>query len=80
MYWDRAQIIGANLRKLRRDNGLTIQELAKKLNTAPSNVTHLEQGKHSNPEKSPLMPKICNYFGVNPKALLSIKSWGDEDE
>lgn len=80
MYWDTAQIIAANIRKLRRDAGMTVVELGEKLGTSPSNINHLEQGKHSHPLQSPTMAKICHYFQVAPKTLTYIKSWGGEDE
>lgn len=80
MYWDTVQIIAANLRKLRRDAGMTVKELGEKLETSPSNINHLEQGKHSNPMKSPVMAKICHYFQVEPQTMMSIKAWGSGDE
>ncbi|MFD1429577.1 helix-turn-helix domain-containing protein [Lacticaseibacillus mingshuiensis] len=62
------QIIGQNIRRLRKANGYTQKQFAEKLETIEQTVSKIERGVFS-PSTDSLM-KICTIFGVTPNDLM----------
>lgn len=64
-----AEKLGKNISRLRKERGLTQEDLAKKLQTARAYIGHIEQGR-----KSPsleVMEKIAKALKVQVKDLFS---------
>ena len=62
------QIIGQNIRRLRKANGYTQKQFAEKLETIEQTVSKIERGVFS-PSTDSLM-NICTIFGVTPNDLM----------
>lgn len=62
------QIIGQNIRRLRKANGYTQKQFAEKLETIEQTVSKIERGVFS-PSTDSLM-NICMIFGVTPNDLM----------
>jgi len=67
-------IIGDNIRKIRKEKGLTQKEVAAKLNTYPTNINRIENNKYT-PSVTVLM-KIAELFEVSIDYLVT----GKEDK
>lgn len=59
-----------NVRYLRQKNGLSVYDLAKKLNVAPSTVYRLEDGPYLRPQERTVMA-VSNIFDVPYEYLLN---------
>ena len=63
------RMLSVNLKKLRRERGLTLDELARALETSRQTIHRYENGVISNvpPEK---VAKLASALGVSPSALM----------
>lgn len=59
---------GNNLKKIRQDNGLTQEELAKKINTSRSNIANYENNK--NMPSVDILEKLSKVFNCSIDYLL----------
>ena len=59
---------GINLKKIRQDNGLTQEELAKKINTSRSNIANYENDK--NMPSVDILEKISKVLNCSTDFLL----------
>ncbi len=65
---DLAATIGGYISELRKDAGLTQQELADELHIGKGSISHFEQGRATPPTN--LLVAIAAYFGVNTDYLV----------
>jgi len=66
---DWAKIVGANVRRLRRERGLTQEDLAGEAGLAMRHMGRIERGE-SNPTLS-MMAKLADVLGVHLTALFA---------
>lgn len=60
--------IGENIKKLRKNIGLSQVQLAEKLDTTQKVITDYETGRSKPPRKR--LPKIANFFGITIEDLI----------
>lgn len=60
---------GQRLRKYRISSHMTQEQLAEKIGTVTSSISHLENGSHA-PSLNTLI-RLCNVFGIGVDALLA---------
>ena len=77
-YMSKVQICAERMKTLREGRGLTINELAKEIGTAPYNVYCYEHVKHV-PNIITLI-KCAMYFGVSTDYLLGMEEDDNEDK
>lgn len=65
---DLAAIIGGYISELRKDAGLTQQQLADELHIGKGSISHFEQGRATPPTN--LLVTFADYFGVNIDYLV----------
>lgn len=68
--------IGNKIRKYRKENGLTQEQLADKINVTKSRVSNWEQG--INRPDADIIGNICRTLNVSPSDLLDIHLTDDE--
>lgn len=68
------ETIGQRIKKIRKEKGLTLKELALIIEMSPSNLSEIESGKYL--PSAPALIRISEYFSVDPGWLLS----GDDDQ
>ena len=56
------------LKMLREQDGLTLRELAKRVDIPSATISLIENGKQ--PFREVHVDKLCNYFNVSPNYLL----------
>ena len=61
--------IGENIKKLRKNIGLSQVQLAEKLDTTQKVITDYETGRSKPPRKR--LPKIANFFGITIESVNS---------
>lgn len=66
---DTPRILGENLRRIRKERGISVQELAQRLNTTKQTIYRYENGQI---QKIPahLIYDICCFLNVSPEKLL----------
>lgn len=69
------QMIGAQISKLRKENSITQEELAKNLDVSAQAVSKWENGGAPDME---MMPRIADYFGVSIDYLFGRKKAKEE--
>ncbi len=69
---------GSNLKKIRLDNGLTQDELAKKLNTSRSNIANYENDK--NMPSVEILEKLSKTLNCSTDYLMGIKDYKNQDD
>lgn len=62
------KILGNNLKRLRKNSGLTLELLAEKLELSYQVLSKIEKGQQFITADN--FEKICNFFRVEPAALL----------
>jgi len=73
------KLVGERLRALRKEQGLTLEQLAKKTNLSPSFLSQIERGA-SQPSISSLTT-ICNTLGVElPSVLGGLNDEGNTEQ
>jgi transcriptional regulator with XRE-family HTH domain len=65
----RALALGALIRKLRRDRGLTLRQLADRVPMSPSNLSRIELGAQG-PPADEIIERIAAALEANPAELL----------
>lgn len=68
--------IGNKIRKYRKENGLTQEQLADKINVTKSRVSNWEQG--INRPDADIIGNICRALNVSPSDLLDVHLTDDE--
>lgn len=68
--------IGNKIRKYRKENGLTQEQLADKINVTKSRVSNWEQG--INRPDADIIGNICRTLNVSPSDLLDVHLTDDE--
>jgi len=66
---DRKKLLGKRLRKLRKRNGLTLAQLAEKINIEPSSLGNIENG-YNYPKVSTL-ESLSNAFGCDMRDFFT---------
>lgn len=69
-------MIGGNIKKIRLERGLSLNETARKAGVAPAYLSTLETGKKTNPSLD-VLKKIAEVLAVNPNDLLN-ENYDDE--
>ena len=69
------QMIGAQIAKLRKENNITQEELAKNLDVSAQAVSKWENGGAPDVE---MLPRIADYFGVSIDCLFGRKKAKEE--
>jgi transcriptional regulator with XRE-family HTH domain len=68
-----ALVVGPRIRKLRESRGLTLRELANRVDISKNTILRLEQGL---PVAEPILNKICNALQtIPPNLMVSEESW-----
>ena len=67
--------IGENIKRLRRERGMTQEQLAEKLNITNAAVSKWERGD-SLPDITMLFP-IADYFGISVDELMGYRERGE---
>lgn len=67
-----------NIRNLRKNKGLSLEELGKKLGKAKSSISAWENGKRT--PKIGEMQKIADFFGVTKSQLLGLEDYEEINE
>ena len=77
-YMSKVQICAERMKTLRKEHGLTMNELAEEIGMAPCNVFYYEHIKHV-PNIITLI-KYAMYFGVSTDYLLGMDEQDNEDK
>ena len=64
--------LAANLRRLRRDHGQSLQDVADAIGASKTYIWELEKGRHDNPTIK-LAAKLAKHFGVGITKLIGEK-------
>lgn len=65
------QIIGARIKFLRTERGLTQRELEEELGVAPRYISNIEQGSRG--PSLDMQVKLCQYFGISMADLMPVE-------
>ena len=68
--------LGNRLRKYRKENGFTQEQLAKRINVTKNRVSNWEQG--INRPDADILANICRVLKVSPSQLLDVHLSEDE--
>jgi transcriptional regulator with XRE-family HTH domain len=66
---NRALALGAMIRKLRKERGMTLSALAKQVPMSPSNISRIELGDQG-PPTDETIERFAHALGVDPSKLL----------
>ncbi len=69
-------MFGSKLRELRKQAGLSQEELAKKLGVSKSTIGMYEQGQRKKPQSDAVLKKIADYFSVSLDYLMGYEGRG----
>ena len=69
-------MFGSKLRELRKQAGLSQEELAKKLGVSKSTIGMYEQGQRKKPQSDVVLKKIADYFSVSLDYLMGYEGRG----
>lgn len=68
--------IGSRIRRYRKENGLTQEQLADKINVTKNRVSNWEQG--INRPEADILADICRALNVSPSNLLGVYLSSDD--
>lgn len=74
METDRPSSLGAHLKNLRRERGLTLTEVAEKLAFSPSYLHHLEAGNRTKPHPD-YLHRLAGFYDVLVEDLYALAGY-----